>query len=205
MKLVMFAGAGSVGKTTMLDNLVKAALNIDITTAFHKSSTRKTYKQAGLTEEKQALNNEAFNKEFQVKVLNDNFVDLMKEIKKAKAINCELFITDRSLYDYLGYYFCVFQSSLTVDTIKTKRIQVEELMSIIKAEVEEIMIVEFPYPAIWSVDNESSDGWRADKTGKNFVWASIVSSEIKRHYNPLVVNTTDNVVISDRILEELFN
>jgi hypothetical protein len=187
MKLVMFAGAGSVGKTSILESLEKEATAKNIKVATHRSSTRKTYANAGLTKESDALNNEAFNKVFQEQVFKDNSDDLLQAITKAKDSGIELFIADRTPYDYISYYFIVFQTSLTINTIKEKRaladgvmVSVESLLYTEPGHV--IYLIELPFPAPWSEETESSDGWRADKTGKNFIWASLVANELKQTY-----------------------
>lgn len=197
----MLAGAGSVGKTVTLDAIIKLAAKKGITAAFHKSNTRKTYEEAGLTRESDALSNEKFNKVFQEKVMTNNCNELIKAVQKAKDEGVELFVCDRSPYDYVGYYFTVFQSSLTLDIINKKRIEalaVLDKLFEISGTIDQYF---FPYPAHWSEDTESSDGWRADKTGKNFVWSSIVHSELLIGLNGKDVNTVDEkaAIVLDQI------
>lgn len=179
MRIILLSGAGAVGKTTQVKEIVKIAEDKGFKVATHFSSTRKTYTRFNLTNEADALKNEVFNKTFQYEVFLDNATDLLLALRKAKEEHVQFFFADRSPIDYIAYYFSVFQSSLTVDIINQKRKEAYKVMK----QIEEIdtnfiiSILKFPQP--WSKDTESSDGWRADKTGKNFVWSSVLVSETK--------------------------
>lgn len=179
MKVIMFAGPGCVGKTTQLNSIVEKAEAEGRKVAFHKSSTRKSYEAAGLKKEDEALEDPSFNQMFQDKVYDDNLADLLAAITQAKIDEVELFIADRSPFDYIGYYFTVFKDYLTIAKIEEKRNAVKKAMKEIYELNNDTQIVPFLYPVHWSSDTNSSDGWRADKTGKNFIWGSIVLNEIK--------------------------
>lgn len=183
MKIIMFAGAGSVGKTTQVNELVKLAESKGFKVASHFSSTRKTYARFNLNSEADALKNETFNKTFQHEVFLDNAGELLLALQLAKDNGVEYFFADRTPIDYIAYYFSVFQSSLTIDLINQKRTAAYQVMKRIEQIDNNFTISVVPFPQPWSNDTDSSDGWRADKTGKNFVWSSILSSEIHMAIN----------------------
>lgn len=179
MKLLMFAGPGCVGKTTQLEAMVLGAKGMNLKVAFHKSSTRKSYAEVGLSKESEALKDPEFNQTFQDKVYNDNLTDLLKAIDQAKLDEVDLFIADRTPFDYIAYYFTVFQQYLTINKIESKRVDGRKAMQAIYDLNTDTQIVPFLYPVSWSKDTESSDDWRSDQTGKNFIWGSVILNEIK--------------------------
>lgn len=179
MIIIMFAGAGSVGKTTQLKLLSEHLINKNYKVDTFESNTRKTYEKYCMQKESDALSKEEFNKNFQNIVMREYTFELMKQISKAKYNNIDFFITDRSPFDYLGYYLSVFQNDLTINKIEEKRQVVYKAISSIEESNNKIIYINNKYPRHWSKDTESSDGWRADKTGKNYVWSSIVTAEIE--------------------------
>jgi len=179
MKVLIFAGPGCVGKTTQLELMVKKCEEEGKKVAIHKSSTRKTYAAMGLERESDILNKPLENMSFQDKVFNDNAQDLLEAINKAVEDKVDLFIADRSPFDYIAYYFTIFQQYIKIDDIENKRKAAWQVMREIIALCPSTQIVPFIYPVSWSKDTESSDGWRADKTGKNFIWGSVLISEIE--------------------------
>ena len=180
MELLMFAGAGSVGKTVLMEACKEMAEERGLTVATHHSSTRQTYANAGLTAESDALKDPEFNRKFQHTVMNDNIAALNEVLREANGIvgRKDLIIADRSPYDYSGYYFTVFSDSLNLAMIKEKRRQCDEALMKMLNHVDKIIVIMLPYPTSWAVDTESSDGWRADKTGKNFVWSNVIEAEL---------------------------
>jgi hypothetical protein len=178
MKLLMFAGAGSVGKTSLMNACKEMAESRDLSVTTHFSSTRQSYANAGLTSESDALKDPEFNREFQHTVMDDNIAALRTTLRESLNNRTDLFITDRSPYDYSGYYFSVFPETLDLEMIKTKREKCNDsIMSLLEL-VKNINIIMLPYPTAWAVDAESSDGWRADKTGKNFIWSNVIDAEL---------------------------
>jgi thymidylate kinase len=179
MKLLMFAGAGSVGKTVLMEKCKSMAEERGIRVKTHHSSTRQTYAAAGLTNESDALKDPVFNREFQHTVMQDNIDQLHAAVSAARdSCEVDLFITDRAPYDYAGYYFSTFRESLDLAMIEAKRKKCDDAMLRLAGFLPEIQVIMLPYPTSWAKDTESSDGWRADKTGKNFVWSCVVEAEL---------------------------
>lgn len=174
----MFVGAGSVGKTSLMDACKEMAEARGLRVATHYSSTRQSYANAGLTSESQALKDPEFNRSFQHTVMQDNIDSLRTTIWEQNPKSVDLFITDRSPYDYSGYYFTMFRDTLNLEMIERKRKQCDDSLRVLAGLAKKIHMVLLPYPTSWAVDTESSDGWRADKTGKNFVWSSVIEAEL---------------------------
>lgn len=175
----MLAGAGSVGKTALLEACKKMAEERGLRVQMHYSSTRETYARHGLTGEADALKDPAFNSRFQHEVMTDNIVALLQAMQKAhESREVDLFITDRAPYDYSGYYFTVFRDMLDLAMIDQKRYLCDDAMIQTTRYITNAEVIMLPYPTTWAVDTESSDGWRADKTGKNFVWSCVVEAEL---------------------------
>lgn len=187
----MFAGAGSVGKTSLMDACKKMAEERGLKVATHYSSTRESYAKAGLTSESDALKDPEFNRNFQHQVMQDNIDRLTKSSHQNHFAMTDLFITDRAPYDYSGYYFAAFKDVLDLAMIEKKRELCDKTMESLANSSTGVHVLMLPYPTSWAVDTESSDGWRADKTGKNFVWSAVVESELAdaerrlRHRNKL--------------------
>jgi hypothetical protein len=179
MKLLMLAGAGSVGKTALMNACKEMAEARGLRVQLHYSSTRETYARHGLTNESDALKDPEFNASFQHVVMTDNIRELLTTASAAyRSREIDLFITDRSPYDYSGYYYTVFQSMLTLDIIHEKRLTCDQAIVSLAAVTDDIDVIMLPYPTSWAKDTESSDGWRADKTGKNFLWSCAVEAEL---------------------------
>jgi hypothetical protein len=191
MKTLMFAGAGSVGKTSLMDACKKMAEERGLKVATHYSSTRESYAKAGLTSESDALKDPEFNRNFQHQVMEDNIIQLITTSNRNYFAMTDLFITDRAPYDYSGYYFAAFKDTLDLAMIEKKREICDKAMEALANLSMGVHVIMLPYPTSWAVDTESSDGWRADKTGKNFVWSSVVEAELAdaerrlRHRNNL--------------------
>lgn len=178
MKILMFAGAGSVGKTSLMDACKKMAEERGLRVKTHYSTTRRTYKRHGLTGESDALKDPEFNRNFQNDVMLDNINDLYQSTAASKSNNIDLLIADRAPYDYASYQFTVFQDKLNLQTIAEKRKRCDDVMICLAQQVLSTHVILLPYPTSWAEDTESSDGWRADKTGKNFIWSSVVEAEL---------------------------
>jgi hypothetical protein len=179
MKLLMFAGAGSVGKTVLMDMCRAMAEARGLRVKTHYSSTRESYAKAGLTNESDALKDPVFNAQFQHQVMQDNIDALHAAMAQAHTSReVDLFITDRAPYDYSGYYYTVFRDNLDLNMVEKKREICDDAMIQATRYVTRAEVIMLPYPTSWAVDTESSDGWRADKTGKNFVWSCVVEAEL---------------------------
>ena len=175
----MLAGAGSVGKTSLMDACKEMAEARGLRVQLHYSTTRETYARHGLTNESDALKDPVFNAKFQHEVMADNILGLLEAMKQAHASReVDLFITDRAPYDYSGYYFTVFKDNLDLAMIDQKRYLCDDAMVQCTRYVTNAQVIMLPYPTSWAVDTESSDGWRADKTGKNFLWSCVVEAEL---------------------------
>jgi hypothetical protein len=175
MKIIMLAGAGSVGKTKLAEACFKMLEEREVSVVTHFSTTRKTYERYGLTKESDALGDPQFNMKFQDAVLCDN-ADSLSACARSRI--ADVLITDRSPYDYAAYYFTVFQQYLTLDKIKAKQEICDNYMRSLQQEFGSVHMFPLPFPSHWSIDTESSDGWRSDTTGKNFVWASVLENEL---------------------------
>lgn len=180
MELLMFAGAGSVGKTTLMEACKVMAEQRGLNVSTHHSSTRQSYANAGLSAESDALKDPEFNRQFQHTVMKDNISALQDVVMRANhsSDRVDLILADRSPYDYSGYYYTVFRDNLDLALIESKRKQCDESLVQLLQYVHKIHIIMLPYPTAWAEDTESSDGWRADKTGKNFIWSNVIEAEL---------------------------
>lgn len=176
MKTILFAGAGSVGKTVLMEACLTLAQERGLVARRHSSSTRSTYAKAGLTKESDALNDPGFNRNFQGQVMADNIAAMQHIVHRAAEDKADVVFADRTPHDYAAYYFSVFAAELDLLQIKKKRKLADSTLA--KMRECQIVIYVLPYPCHWSKDTESSDGWRNDTTGKNFVWSSIVENEV---------------------------
>lgn len=178
MKTVMFAGAGSVGKTMLLEALEKKARELGQSVLVFKSTTRKSYAKAGLQNEQAALQDPQFNLNHQHELMDHYCQELLRTAERGVETFCDLLICDRTPFDYAGYFFQVFQAQLNLQLISNKREQAHVSMRDVARCSTKTLVYNLAYPAPWSQDTESSDGWRADKTGKNFVWSALVNNEL---------------------------
>lgn len=173
----MFAGAGSVGKTSLLEACKKIAQERNLRVGEHRSTTRDTYARYGFTQETDALKDPEMNRKFQHDVMNDNIYQLEGYIQLTKDRFFDVVFADRTPHDYAAYYFSVFSNVLDLAMIDKKRHQADTTLSKMSDQAE-VIIYMLPYPCYWSQDTDSSDGWRSDTTGKNFIWSAIVESEV---------------------------
>ena len=203
MDLLMFAGAGSVGKTVLMEACKEMAEERGLKVATHHSSTRQSYANAGLAAESDALKDPEFNRLFQHTVMKDN-IEALYSVVGANAAHArlnkkDLIIADRSPYDYSGYYFTVFRDNLNLALIEDKRKQCDASLVRLLQLVDKISIIMLPYPTAWAKDTESSDGWRADKTGKNFVWSNVIEAELadaKLRFSDRGSNISERITIN---------
>lgn len=175
MKVLMLAGPGASGKTSLLEALEVLGRERGLKVNFMKSTTRKSYAQAGKESEQAALS-DPNNPLFQDQVMYDFCNSALGAVKQQAGV--DLLVMDRSPYDYAAYYMTVFAKDLTIATIEAKRSVADNYMAQIGQWCQELVVTPLPWPQPWSKDTESSDGWRADKTGKNFLWSSVVMNEL---------------------------
>lgn len=181
MKLIMFAGAGAVGKTKLMEACIELAETRRMRVAQHKSTTRQTYERHGYSQESDALSDPETNRLFQHEVMADNIRELSETMVTAIARHKEVVFADRTPHDYAAYYFSVFTDKLDLHMIQRKRDLADSALAHMATGFDkpvEVVIYMLPYPCYWSEDTDSSDGWRSDTTGKNFVWSSIVEAEV---------------------------
>lgn len=186
LKVLMFAGAGAVGKTALLEAIEKMAAARGLKTAVHKSTTRKSYAAAGIAseqEQSQRLETGQADEiqtlmQHQHRVMRDNSEALVSAVIAANDSGKHLLLADRSPYDYSGYFYERFQQQLNLETIEAKRREADLAVHGVLEHSEFLRIIHLPWPGHWSRDTVSSDGWRADKTGKNFLWNCVVDSEL---------------------------
>jgi GTPase SAR1 family protein len=185
MKMIMFAGAGAVGKTSLMKACQELSEDRGIDAVSAYSTTRDTYAKYNLEKEGDALKDPDFNMKFQGEVMSDNMHAMEALVALHDNKNGDLVLADRTPYDYASYFFTVFQDRLNLDLIEDKRTRCDEAIVRLFRFVDEIQIVMLPFPVGWSKDTESSDGWRADKTGKNFIWSSVCEAELRSAENRL--------------------
>lgn len=186
LNILMLAGAGAVGKTALLEALEKMAGARGLRTATHKSTTRQSYAAAGIANEQEQNKRLDTGAESEVqalmahqhRVMRDNTEALVSAAIKANDQDKHLLIADRSPYDYSGYFMERFQKDLNLEIIDTKRREADLAMHRVLEHCMFVRVIHLPWPGHWSEDTVSSDGWRADKTGKNFLWNCVVDSEL---------------------------
>jgi len=189
MKMILFAGAGAVGKTSLMEACFEMTQLRGMNTTIAKSTTRATYAKYNLDNESDALKDPEFNMKFQGEVMTDNMYNMEACAALLESNGGHLLLGDRTPYDYASYFFTVFQDRLTIDLIESKREQCDAAILRLFRYTDEIQIILLPFPVGWSKDTESSDGWRADKTGKNFLWSSVCEAELQSAVRRLRVKT----------------
>lgn len=200
-KVLMFAGPGTSGKTSLLEAIEKLGVQRGLSIRFMKSTTRKSYAEAGKDNEQAALT-DPNNPEFQNNVMFD-FCNSTLEFLKEVNGKCDLAVIDRSPYDYASYYLTVFAPTLKIDTIVAKRNIADGYMAQYGQQCSELVVMPLPWPMPWSKDAESSDGWRADKTGKNFLWSSVLMSELQEAFRRPLLSSFRYGVNAGRRLQRL--
>jgi hypothetical protein len=178
MKILMFAGAGSVGKTQLMEACVKLAEQHGIRAVVHKSTTRQTYEKHGFNKERDALANLETNRWFQKEVMQDNIIALNMAVEDAEQRGCQILICDRTPHDYAAYQFTVFAEQMTIHEIEDKQMFADHTLKCFFDAAHTVDIYMLPFPCYWSRDTQSSDGWRHDTTGKNFLWSCAVESTV---------------------------
>lgn len=178
MKLIMLAGAGATGKTTIAKALAETKGAVVV-----ESPVRKTFADFGLKAE---ADMGSFPRHIQVdlqhKILENYGASLTQALEDNKDNPNALIVTERSPADYVAYQFFIFGDALTLFKIESGRAKIRTIMHEISIKFPrfEQYIFKFPFPAPFSVDTESSDGWRSDATGKNYLWACALDHELVR-------------------------
>lgn len=199
MKAILLAGAGSVGKTKLLEAIQDLAVQRGISSLAHRSTTRQTYAKAGIVNEGEQMrrlgeaNHEGVEELMlhQHQVMSDNTQALVTAAQQGYKDHVDILVADRTPYDYSTYFCNVFQTHITLKDIEAKRREADAALQEVMMRADEgVYVLYFPFPAHWSQDTVSSDGWRADKTGKNFLWSSLVNSELDEAQRRFSSDTT---------------
>lgn len=179
MPIILLSGAGSVGKTETLHALHKIVADTGNSVTVTLSSTRDTYARLGITEERLFLTNKSVEEKMAFQRIV--FLDNCDRLVKAAGDKSRYFISDRSPYDYIGYWTTVFSDYMTLAMLTERRKAADDCIAAIMGadpSQYECHTWFFPYPAHWSKDTKSSDGWRADDTGKNLSWSAAVRDHL---------------------------
>jgi hypothetical protein len=189
MKILMFSGPGNSGKTSLMQALEALAAQRALRVKIMPSTTRKSYAVAGKGSE-QADIDDPNAPEFQDQVMLTFMNEAVAFAKAQSYGECDLLIYDRTPYDYAAYYMQRFAANLKINTINTKRNLADLCMAQLGQACSDLVVTPLPWPMPWNKDQaESSDGWRADKTGKNFLWNCVVMNELTEAFRrPILSN-----------------
>lgn len=196
MKLMMFTGVGATGKTTVAQRL-KEELGAIIV----ESPVRKTFEEAGLATEVSMLDLHLDKQlDLQAKIY-ENYIKLVySTIEEAYRNNPNsIIIAERSPADYLAYQAYIFNHCLTLADIDRKQARTSHAFINIRRQID-TSLVYFPFPAPFSKDTESSDGYRSDSSGKNYLWSCVLDNMltfVPSHIHSL--NLTDVNSIEERV------
>jgi predicted ATPase len=175
--VVLNSGAGGVGKTSVVTKVMEFAPSFNKRVVTMPSPTRSVYARLGISTEKKATE----------MTLQEQF-DLQDAIHEAYYSHAESFILgnqdadlimiDRSPLDHVSYLLHNLAREMTMTQVNERVSQAYSWMFEQSLNARTLQILCYPFPQSWHVetDNDSSDGFRFDKGGKNFLWACVLDS-----------------------------
>lgn len=195
MRVLMLAGAGGVGKTTVLNRMGSLHLfqNVEIKTValpnnpiterfpqvkdMHfetlPSITRDFYASKGLSTEAQSLaQTEQEQLDFQLAMFDFYLSKNEQVIEEARQRGVDVLITDRAPHDYIAWTVYKAQTLMTLELFEDMVGRANEFAADIEAE-----LIFFPYPQKWS-RNQPSDNFRQDYPGKNLLISAMLHNLI---------------------------
>lgn len=178
--VVMNAGAGGVGKTSVVTEAKRLGDELGYRVAVMPSITREVYASLGIPTEGSAL---TMSLETQLKLQNAVMETYSKRVVEFVRNNsyAELILIDRSPYDYVAYFF--HNLGMTISLAEALERQ-QEALNVIKTVLgmsDRLIIQYYKFPDFWhTTETESSDGFRSDKGGKNIMWDMILYSMLTR-------------------------
>lgn len=169
MKVVMLAGAGGTGKTSLVNRLELLLLDKKVKKFY--STTRKTFERLGLTTERAGL---LKSPEEQIALQGEVFADyysaLFQVVDQAAQEGMNYVLCDRSPFDYNGYV-CAAIQTVSQDELDRRDAMLQNLLlSISRHHHTEIYLLPHAPPWATVVD----DGYRFNPPAKNLVWNATI-------------------------------
>lgn len=165
--LVFFMGSGNTGKTSVLKVLEKTLdLKHDVLLS---SITRQFYKKNNVENEIEFNKLKDMEKfEFQFKLLNFYIEQFNNSIKENKN-----YYVDRCIIDHCAYTIFQGKNVLSKNDFDNIKLICFNFFKSLQDSFN-ITICYFPFPAPWSLENGSSDGFRDDNFSKNYILDSLM-------------------------------
>lgn len=183
--IYFLTGASGVGKTSIVDEIVKLFPEAYI----QSSITRDYYKKVGIENEKDFFTNltPTNKKKFQFDLL-DFYIEFTKD--KLLNFNGDIAVIDRSPIDIVSWtlYGCPETTQIEYNNLIQKCDKFFKDIS----ELGKVNLCEFEYPCPWIKSTISSDGFRYDPFGKNLTISYIIKEEINRLLASNDIRNIDN-------------
>lgn len=205
---VMFhAGVGGVGKTSVVSKVLEMAPVFGRRVTSMPSITRSVYAKLGITGEKVATE---MTPEAQFRLqyaIQDAYYNGVEEfIAKSTEDGVDLVLIDRSPMDHVSYLLHNMAFHMTLADVNDNLDHAWGWLAKLAEECSVMSILYYGYPEPWHFakpEEESSDGFRFDAGGKNYMWNCILESLLRktpiqvaeRHrYLPLATLNLKNLV-----------
>jgi energy-coupling factor transporter ATP-binding protein EcfA2 len=197
-KIIFLSGSAGTGKSSVLESMKNI---LPDSTYYQSSITRSYYKLKGVSSEIEMIN--SFTEDEKRK-FHFEYLDYYIEYTKDKIINSNstYCVIDRSPLDILAWtiYGC---PSLTKDQFNRISFKISKFFTDIKQVNNKVFLYSFPLFSFgvylpWlkdRIDNNSTDGFRYDPFGKNFLIDGILSNLQKLFTTQFILQTsyTDNI------------
>lgn len=172
------AGVGGVGKTSVVQKIVEFAPAFGRSVAVMPSITRSVYARLGITGEKTAT-----------EMTPEMQFTLQREIQKTyyessvkfvlDNIDKDVVMIDRSPLDHISYLLHNLAFHMSLQECLDATGHAWDWLHDLRQACSALVILYYGYPEPWHIaagERESSDGFRFDSGGKNFMWDCILQS-----------------------------
>jgi hypothetical protein len=176
--LVFTSGAGSTGKTSVVDALKTMAPVFGKKVVSMPSITRSVYAELGINSEGAALDMNIEDQKRLQTAINTKYYSSAEQFLNANQ-DADLVVIDRSPYDHITYYMHGLMMHTTAPEISGKRLTANAWIRNIARGCDMVNVVFFPFPEPWHTETESSDGFRRDPSGKNLVWSMLLEKMLE--------------------------
>jgi Ni2+-binding GTPase involved in maturation of urease and hydrogenase len=170
------SGAGAVGKTSVVLKALEYADAYGLKIISVPSTTRQVYAALGISTEKAATEmstEEQFH--LQEAIHNSYYENTAKFIRENQDV--DVIMIDRSPYDHVSYQLHNMARHLTLKDVQEDLKRAHQFMLLIVQNASQTILMQYKFPDYWhTYETESSDGFRYDSGGKNFLWASALAS-----------------------------
>lgn len=185
--LMFHSGAGGVGKTTAVKKVVELATDFSLTVAVMPSITRSVYARLGIVGEKEATEMTVLEQILLQTEIQKTYYDSSLQFLLENA-DKDVVMIDRSPLDHISYLLHNLAFHLSLSEVLDYTGHAWDWLHSLRQYSSVVAIQYYNFPEPWHLaadPRDSSDGFRFDAGGKNYMWNCLLETFLAKTYDEM--------------------